>query len=295
MPDISGLLSVAPTMMRDLPQILFGLQVILYIVLILVFGSIILKGYRGYAHFAIRFLMRLGFGFVALVCGTAISGIIPMFSNESMYNLIQVMVVNPFLGMVISAAVLTISVYLISHNIFNVPGIKKQIEKLQNKLKKAEGILSRPVKKLDPIRIAGAAILVVFLIISLLSFQGFPSLGDDMFKFIGLTPDDVQDLSDYMQGLGIGGDMPEGCASTLILIQNNLDDFMAGMLPESSDQGIRSMLESGSGTGMTDVYEVTHEGRDMFVGISSDGNNVCSATSSSFCECIDLKSVMPQA
>jgi hypothetical protein len=282
-------------MMRDLPQILFGLQVILYIVLILVFGSIIVKGYRGYAHFAIKLLMRLGFGFVALVCGIAISGIIPMFSNESMYNLIQVMIINPFLGMVVSAFVLTVSIYLISHNIFNVPGIKKQIEKLQNKLKKAEEILSKPVKKLDPIRIAGVVILIVFLIISLLNFHGFPSLGDDMFKFIGLTPDDVKDLSDYMQGLGIGGDVPEGCASTLILIQNNLDDFIAGILPESSDQGIRSLLESGSGTAMIDVYEVIHEGTDMFVGISSDGNNVCSATSSRFCECIDLKSVMPQA
>ena len=203
------------------------------------------------------------------------------------------MIINPFLGMVISAAVLIISVYLISHNIFNVPGIKKQIEKLQNKLKTAEEILSRPVKKLDPIRIAGAVILIALLIISLLNFQGFPSLGDDMFKFIGLTPDDVQDLSDYMQGLGIGGDTPEGCASTLILIQNNLDDFISGMLPESSDQGIRSILESGSGTAMTDVYEVTHEGRDIFVGISSDGDNVCSATSTRFCDCVDLKSVMP--
>ena len=294
-PDISGLLSVAPAMMRDLPQILNGMQIIFYVVLILGFGSIIVKGYRGHAHFAIKMLMRLGFGFVALVCGIGISGIIPAFSNNTFYTIIQSMIINPFLGIIISTIVLTVSLYMISHNIFNVPGIKKQIEKLQNKLKKAEEIASKGISKLTPVRIGGIVILIIFLIISLINFHGFPSMGDDLFSLIGLTPEDVEDLSGYMDdiGLGGGGDAPEGCAPTLTLIQANLEDFMASRLPTSSDQAVKSMIESGSGMSMVMIYQVTHDQRNFFLGISGDGSNVCSATQDTFCGCVDLESVMP--
>ncbi|MFC2143869.1 hypothetical protein ACFLQO_00700 [Candidatus Aenigmatarchaeota archaeon] len=126
-PDISGLLSVAPAMMRDLPQILNGMQIVFYIVLILGFGSIIVKGYRGYAHFAIKMLMRLGFGFVALVCGIGISGIIPAFSNNAFYTIIQSMIINPFLGIIISTIVLTISLYMISHNASNALNVSNTL------------------------------------------------------------------------------------------------------------------------------------------------------------------------
>ncbi len=292
-PDISGLLSIAPAMMRDLPQILNGMQIVFYIVLILGFGSIIVKGYRGYAHFAIRMLMRLGFGFVALVCGIGISGIIPAFSDNTFYMMIQSMIINPSLGIIISTIVLTISLYMISHNIFNVPGIRKQIEKLQNKLKKAEEIASRGINRLNPVRIGGIAILVIFLIVSLINFQGFPSMGDDLFSFIGLTPEDVEDLTGYMDDMGLGGDAPEGCVPTLTLIEANLEDFMASRLPVSGDQAVKSMIESGSGMNMVMVYQVTHDQRNFFLGISGDGSNVCSATHDTFCGCTDLKSVMP--
>lgn len=294
MPDISQLIQIAPTMMKDLPQILFGLQVILYIVLILVFGSIIIKGYRGYMHFAVRLLLRLGFGFIALVCGLGISGLIPMFSGDAFYTLIQSLLINPFIGIVISTAVLTISLCLISHNIFNIPGMKKQISKLQEKLKKAEEVTSKVVKKrLEPIRIVGIVVLVVFLVFSLINFQGFPSLGEELFSFIGITPEEVEELGKYMEDLGIGKEIPENCVPILTLIDENLDDFLNDRLPESTDLGIKSLIESNSGFTIVKVYQVTHDQRNFFLGIEKD--NVCSATATEFCECLDLKSVMPQA
>ncbi len=294
MPDLSQLVQIAPTMMKDLPQILFGLQVIFYIVLILIFGSIIIKGYRGYMHFAVRLLLRLGFGFIALVCGLGLSGLIPMFSDDVFYTLIQSILINPFIGIVISTAVLTISLYLISHNIFNIPGMKKQIAKLQEKLKKAEEVTSKAVKKrLEPIRIVGIVILVVFLGFSLINFQGFPSLGEELFSFIGITPEEIEELGKYLEGLGIGKEIPENCVSILTLIDENLDDFLNDRLPESMDPGIKSMIESNSGFTIVKVYQVTHDQRNFFLGIEKD--NVCSATATEFCECLDLKYVMPQA
>lgn len=290
-PDISQLIQIAPTMMRDLPQMLSGLQVIFYIVLILVFGSIIIKGYRGYMHFALRLLLRLGFGFVALVCGLGLSGIIPMFSADAFYTMIQSIIINPFIGIVISTAVLMVSLYLISHNIFNIPGIKKHIAKLQEKLKKAEEVTSKTVKrKLEPIRIVGIVILIVFLVFSLLNFQGFPSLSEDLFSFIGITPEEVEELGEYIEGMGIGKEIPEDCVPILTLIDDNYDDFLNDRLPESTDPGIKSMIESNSGLTIAKVYQVTYDQRNFFLGVAED--NICSATATEFCECLDLKYVM---
>jgi hypothetical protein len=292
LPDISGLVGIVPTMLKDLPQILLGAQIVFYIVLILAFGSIIAKGYRGYMHFALRLLLRLGLGFVALVCGLALSGLIPMFTNDIFYSMVQSMFVNPTLGIIISTAVLTVSLYLMSHNIFNVPGMKKQIDKLQEKLKRAEEVAAKSGKKmLEPVRIAGIVILAVFLVFSFLNFQGFPSLGEDVFSFLGISPEDIEELSSYAQGFSAGGEIPEGCVPVLTLMENNYDDFINDRLAESEDPGIKSMIEIGSGLTVTKVYMVTHEQMGFFVAIA--GSSICSATQSRFCECLDMGSILP--
>jgi len=291
LPDISGLIDVAPTMLRDMPQILFGLQIILYIVLILIFGSIIMRGYRGYMHFAVKFLLKLGFGFIALICGLALSGLIPMFIEDAFYTMIQSILINPILGIIASSVILTVSLYLISHNIFNMPGIKKRIEKLQEKLKRAEEVTAKVgKKKLEPIRIVGIVILVVFLGFSLLNFQGFPSLGEELFSFIGISPEDIEELGKYMEGIQTG-EIPEDCVPILRLIDDNYDDIINDRLPESTDPGIKSMIESNSGLMMIKVYSVTYEQKNFFLAVSE--GNICSATPTEFCECLDLESILP--
>ena len=235
-PDISGLLQTAPIILNEMPQIITGLQIVFYVVLILGFGSIIIKGYRGYMHPVVSFLARVGFGFVALICALGIAGYIPIFIQDDFYIMIQELLINPIAGVIVSTAVLTVSVYLISHNVFNVTGMKKEIENLQGRLKHAEEVLAKGVKKAEPVRIVGAVVLVAFIIIALLNFQGFPSMGDRLFSFMGITPEDIEELSQYIEGIGglDGGDTPEGCAPIISLIQPNLDAFIAGELPEST-------------------------------------------------------------
>lgn len=293
-PDVSGLLHAAPIILNEMPQIITGLQIVFYIVLVLGFGSIIIKGYRGYMHPVVSFLARVGFGFVALVCALGIANIIPIFIENEFYVMIQQLLINPIVGIIVSTAVLTVSVYLISHNIFNVTGMKKEIEKLQVKLKHAEEVLAKGVKRVEPVRIVGVVVLVAFIIIALLNFQGFPSMSDKLFTFMGVTPEDIQELNQYIENIGgfNGGGTPEGCAPIINLIEPNLDAFTAGELPESTDQLIISMIENGAGINVFEMYHVTHDNTDYYLAIADDGNTVCSAKSNQFCSCLDLQSVM---
>lgn len=290
LPDISGLLDMAPAMLRDLPQILGGIQVGYYFVLVLIFGSIIMKSYQGYMHFAAKFLLRLGFGFIALVTGIAISGFIPMLTTDSFYVFIQRIMINPLIGIIISTTVLTLSLFMISHNLFNIPGLKKRIQKLGEKLKRAEEATAKAgsegIRKLEPVRIVGIVVLAAFLIFSLMNFQGFPSFGDELLSFIGLTPEDIDELGRYMEGFQ-SPDLPEDCVPIITLIQNNYDDIVSDSLPESTDVGIRSLIESGSGMSIEKVLVVSHEQRTFYIGAAQD--NLCSATAGEFCECFDLK------
>jgi hypothetical protein len=209
-PDISGLLQAAPIVLNEMPQVISGLQIVFYIVLILGAGSIIMIGYRGYMHSLLKLLARIGLGFVALVAAIGISNSIPLFIDSGFFIMIQKLLLNPIIGIIISTPVLTICMYLISHNIFNIPGIKKQIEKLQSMLKHAEEVTIKEAKKLEPVRIVGIIILVVFLAFALINFQGFPSMSDELFSFIGLTPEDIQELNQYMENIeGFNGNTPD--------------------------------------------------------------------------------------
>lgn len=293
-PDVSGLLQAAPMVLNEMPQIITGLQIAFYIVLILGSGSIIRKGYRGYMHPAVGLLARIGFGFVALITSLGISNLMPVFIENGFYILVQRLVINPIIGIVVSTIVLTMSLYLISHNVFNIPGIKKQIEKMQSMLKRAEELTAKGMKKLEPMRIVGIVVLVAFLILSLINFQGFPSMGDELFGFIGLTPDDIDEFNQYMEDMGVftGAGTPEGCAPIITLIQPNLDAFMSGNLPESTDQLIISMIENSGSINVFRMYSIKHDGVDYYLALSDDGNTVCSAKSNQFCSCMNLQSMM---
>jgi hypothetical protein len=288
MTDLSGILSIAPTVLRDLPNMLFTMQIVYYVVLVLIFGSIVMKGYRGYLHFALRILFKLGFGFVALVCGLAMSEIIPAFSDNPFYSMVQLILINPILGLVISSVVLAFSVYLISHNIFNIPGMKGQIEKLQKKLKRAEETTSKTGgKKLDPVRIAGIVVLIAFLAFCMINFHGFPSVGDRLFSSLGISPEDVDRISRQMGIIGgMSEDVPEGCVATATLLQENYDAIVSDTLPEHSDDGLRSVIESNSGYPVLKMYKVTHNSEDFILAITE--NSICSSTATKFCSCLDI-------
>ena len=184
---------------------------------------------------------------------------------------------------------------MISHNIFNIPGIKNHIKKFEEKMKKAEEVAAnaaqlKGIKKIGLIRVIGVAVLAVFLVISLINFQGFPSISDEMFSFIGITPEDIDELAEYMDKIPGSANIPENCVPILTLIEANYNAILSDSLPESTDEGIKTMIETGSGFSIEKVFEISHEQNTHYIGVEKD--NLCSATASEFCECFDLKTFM---
>ena len=76
-------------------------------------------------------------GFLAVVCGIGLSWLFPFFSEVYMYRLMQALFVNVIIGGIIAAVVLYFALKMVSHNIFNIPGIDSAIKRLQERKKKA--------------------------------------------------------------------------------------------------------------------------------------------------------------
>jgi hypothetical protein len=81
-------------------------------------------------------------------------------------------------------------------------------------------------------------------------------------------------------------------STAILLIQPNLDAFLAGDLPESTDQFIISMIENQGGIDVFKLYQVSHDNTDYYLALADDGNTICSAKSNQFCSCMELQSVM---
>jgi len=277
--DFAGLLETAPEILRQLPMIIQTLQIIGYFFVLLFFGSIIVKGYTGYIHPAARFLFRVGLGFVALLSGIGISEILPFF-NTGIYKLFQV---DVFVGGIIATAVLTLVVYMISHNVFNVEGIKKQIEKLQNKIKKSEELKGKGTKLTDPVRIGGIIIACIFVTFAMINFRGFP----DVFSDLGLSQERFNELASQIESVRdqFGGqNLSEGCVSIATLAQVYGTNLLNTRYNNSA---VESLIEQGANANVLELYSVEYNQQTMILGIT-DNEKLCSSTLNQFCECISL-------
>lgn len=278
LPDISNLLVFMPELLRELPFIIQAVEIITYIFLILLFGSIIVKGYRGYMHSAARFLLRIGTGSVSLISGISLSGFLPFF-NTSIYKILHI---DMIIGGLIAVAVLTFCIYLISHHIFNIEGIRKQIRRLQDKLRLAEEIRSRGRAGLDPFRVAGIVILAIFLIFSFGTFRGFPDILSEM----GLSKEDLNKLADEIEIVSeqfSGANLPRGCISIAVLANEYGFDLLK---TPYTDPDIKSMIEQESGYEVLSMFTVTYNQQNIILAVTQE--EICSATQTQFCECINV-------
>lgn len=275
--DFGGFLSIAPELLRQLPAILQAAQYIAYFFFIMFFGSLIVKGYTGYMGAGIRFGLRLLTGFAALISGISISQFLPFF-NSGIYRIFQMHIIA---GGLVATAALAAAVYLISHNIFNVDGMKRQIEKMQTKIKKSEELKSKGIRTsaTDPIRIAGIALVVALLGFSIATFRGFP----DIFADLGFSSQDLENIASQIEAVS-GSQLPEGCISIPTLAAAYGTNLLKN--PYNSSE-VKAIIESGSGSTIAAMYSVNYSGQTMVLAPASD-NRLCSATTSRFCECIAL-------
>lgn len=289
MADLSNLAAVAPQLLKQLPAFLQILQILSYAFFVLFFGSIIIRGFRGYLPWHIKLLGRVGFGFIALVCSVALSPFMPVNDITRIFQL------DLLMAGIVSTAALTLSLLLISHGFYNRVAIEKALERLKARLEKARVAekdsqgKTKMQRLLSPMRVVGIAIFAAFIIVSLLNFTGFPDPGQNLLSSLGLSKKDIEDLSKYIEASypNQSQSMPQGCVSPLELAQNFGEDILNNRIPPYSDPVMKSLIETGSKETVLSMYQLDYEGRAFTLAVTVR-QGLCSATGSEFCGCVNL-------
>lgn len=288
--DIAGIMQSAPQMLRDLPLLINITQAIFYAGFALTLGGYIMKAYGGFIRGALKWVGRLAFGFLAVVCGIGLSWLFPYFSEVYMYKLMQALFLNVVIGGIIAAVVLFFALKMVSHNIFNIPGMDSAIKSLQERKKKALDVekkekLHKKQGIRHPIRLAGVILLAGFLIVSLMFFQGFP----DPMEELGFSQDDLENMAQQMEEMDelVGEDLqnmdPETLSECMRAAEVLSDQAtIAGAKPHT-DNVIENLVEEETGEEVTGLYSVT-SGPDTFIFAMTE-TQTCLATTDDICMC----------
>lgn len=147
-----------------------------------------------------------------------------------------------------------------------------EVKIIEHDMSRAERMIS------DPVRIVGIGIIIFVLGFSMISFKGFPNMAESLPSLFGMSPDELF-------GMVGGGDenLPEGCVSAgrLALKYNP-------SLPQLEDESIETMIESGGGIEVQWMYSVDYDGANYILAIDANFENICSATESTFCHCMQI-------
>ncbi len=268
------------SLMEQLPEMLFLSDLAFYVFGVLFFGSIAMKGFRGYMHFLPHFGARILMGLLSMLGGIALRGFLPSLS-QGFYQLFRTDIIA---GSLISSLVLLAGMYLVSFRMINVPALNNRIKDIRRRIEKSEGVPKRLLGWRDPLKIAGSVVLVGFAAFSLMGFSGFPLISESFLAFIGLSASDLESISEQVGRLQeIEEEVPEGCESviTLLAAAGDLDD-----LPISTDTGAMGRIEEGSGSGVVVMWFMTYGGMGYYVA-QTESSEICSASSENFCGCID--------
>jgi hypothetical protein len=293
--DLTSIIQSAPQVFRDLPFILNLVQLVFYASLVLTFGGFIMKAYKGFLSWPMRILGRLIFGVLALICGIGISWVIPPFSNQFIYNIVQTLFINIILGAAIASLVIFVNLRMISYHIFNLPGIEKSIKHLQEMKVKAGEVEKEEQAKnrigiRHPVRIAGLVGFAVFLVFGLVGFQGFPNVLAEL----GLTQQDLDMMAEQVEfvnteyGDRIGeilGDSSklQECSGAVELMQ---DQETLSSMQTYTNPSVKQMVEDYTGETVTEMFSIQAE--PGFYVFSMTQNKACLSTLSVVCVCEDI-------
>lgn len=157
----------------------------------------------------------------------------------------------------------------------------------------------------DPLRIAGIALFLVFMVFSLANFTGFPNFATDLFSSLGMPfggeggLSGLGSLGGEIPFLGQGSVSPGECVSAFTLFQEASSDLMKGILPKYTDLRLKDKIEQGSGKNVVEMYSVSYGGGDYVIALMlppgvdiaseqevKENTDICSATTEKFCECL---------
>jgi hypothetical protein len=285
--DLATIVASAPQLLRDMPLIINIVQLVFYLGLAMTFGGYIMRGYGGFISGPVRLVGRLVFGFLAVVGGLGISWLLPYFSDVMIYRVMQALFLNVIIGGIISTIVLFAALRMVSHNIFNIPGIEHAIKRLEDLRKKALEVerKERTSKRQGirhPVRFGGVVVLAVFLVISLMGFTGFPNPMEEL----GFSQRELNRMADQMDQINddygdrIGEILSDECSGVVSLLSDQ--DAISGAQPYRNTQ-VQDMVEDEAGEAVQSMF-IIDSVDDSFVLAVTD-NQTCIATMNTVCLC----------
>ncbi len=145
------------------------------------------------------------------------------------------------------------------------------------------------IKGLDPVRIAGIAVIIAIVLFGVWTFRGFPNLSEDFYSFIGISPEQFSNLSQQLGNLGTTrqGELDPSCVDIQTLLLTYGQDIINESLPPYSNEQVKNLVEQNSGSTVRAMYRVTHEGKEAIIAVTE--NSVCSSAQTIFCECLQLQ------
>ncbi|RLJ08924.1 MAG: hypothetical protein DRP16_00040 [Candidatus Aenigmatarchaeota archaeon] len=281
MADIPSLMNFGMNLLQWLPQFLFILQILVYLGFISFFGWIVMLGYRTYSSYSVKFILKFGFGFVSLVCGIGISDGVSGFLNfnEGLGTLLRFAQADVFAGGVVSSVVLSLAVFLITRNIYNIGGLEKAIKKLEQRLEKARRAEKSKLLK-NPGFLLGVAVFFGFIVFSVSGFRGFPNFSERIFQEAGISPQEITDLFGSVQN------QKSDCVSPLVLFQFHSKELMNGKAEVYENQNVKDMFERESGENIKVMYRLDYQGEEYILGITE--SKMCSSSEKGFCSCFEF-------
>ena len=245
-----------------LPQIMQYIQLIGYVVMALFFGSIAMKGWKGYLPWHLKLAARLGAGFLCVLSGVSIGPFITGLRS----GILRVFQLDLITVGIISAILFSVAFFLISSKSeAALESLKRHVKKTENKIKK----MGVPPKGMTIHKWAGIAIIAALVALSAVTFRGFPgNAAQELFKSMGL-PEEIANLS------------PE-CMSAFMAMTSMGQKVENPPLYENA--ALKSIIEQGSGKTVFEMYRLENEGR-VIIAAKTTEDKTCFATEAEFCMC----------
>lgn len=258
------------TIMANLPMILGIVQIVMYVLISFFFGSIIIRGYRGFLPFWMKIPLMLVFGFLCLVVGSSLGAFIPVPSPFDAFW------ADIFIGIIITSIVFLIGLNIFSYRLpWLIDGFENRVnhfEKKISKLRSGEKLLF-----MTPMRIIGMVIFFGFLIFGLVTFSGLPSLTESMMSLTGIDMDTTS--------------MSAECQAMTSSVYANLGALMNQDTTPTfyTNPTLQTAMEQGCGESILALAKYDLD-TPVVIGITASGK-LCLGTETEYCTSMDLSNM----
>jgi hypothetical protein len=151
---------------------------------------------------------------------------------------------------------------------------------------------------LDPHILAGIALIIAFMVFSLLNFTGLPSVTEGVASMLGMSDAQFKSLTG-------SNSLPQGCVATVRILMNQGVSVIGGE-NTYTDETLKRAIEAATGRDVMLMYKTSYQNAEYIVSItlpqgmdtSKITNNeimqsaeICTSTRSVFCDCVKIPEV----